>query len=70
MRVNTTDTSDIAQERLLVSVAEQLKVPLTQIARRAELGEARILPIDARAVHTEATAALALVDSYLLSLEL
>lgn len=70
MRANTTNPSDIAQERLLVSVAEQLKVPLTQIARRAELGESGVLAMDARAVRTEATAALALVDSYLLSLEL
>lgn len=58
------------QERLLVSIAEQLKVPLTQIARRAELAEADILPIDAQAVRTEATTALILVDSYLLGLEL
>lgn len=68
-RVQSTGT-DIAQERLLVSVAEQLKVPLTQIARRAELAESGVLPVDARAVRTEATAALALVDSYLLGLEL
>jgi len=69
MRAQSTGT-DIAQERLLVSVAEQLKVPLTQIARRAELAESGVLPVDSRAVRTEATAALALVDSYLLGLEL
>lgn len=57
---------------LLRSVAEQLKVPLTIIARQAELsqlaGKADVQEF--AAVHSQATAALSLVDSYLLGLEL
>jgi hypothetical protein len=57
---------------LLVSVAEQLKVPLAIIARHAELGsltgDASLL--DVATIATQADAALLLVDSYLLGLEL
>jgi len=57
---------------LLRSVAEQLKLPLTTIARQAELsqlvGDASV--VDARSIHTHAQAALTLVDSYLLGLQL
>jgi hypothetical protein len=57
---------------LLVSVAEQLKVPLTVIARHAELGRLSGDPglVDAAAIATQADAAMLLVDSYLLGLEL
>ena len=56
---------------LLVSVAEQLKVPLAVIARHAELGLTRAdAALDAGLVATQADAALLLVDSYLLGLEL
>lgn len=57
---------------LLLAIAEQLKVPLTIIARQAELGEMVGQPgvMQARMVHTQADAALQLVDSYLLGLEL
>ncbi len=57
---------------LLKSVAEQLKVPLSNIARQAELTSLGgvIEMSDAAAIHTQATAALALVDSYLFGLEL
>lgn len=57
---------------LLLSVAEQLKVPLNLIARHAELGQLtgqREL-VDAGIIRTQAEAALQLVDSYLLGLEL
>lgn len=59
-----------AHERLLRALAEQLKLPLLQIAREAELAAARR---DISALHTiEYTAdmALRLVDSYLLSVQL
>ena len=56
--------------QLLASVAEQLKSPLTNIARQAELVSAADQPGDWRAVHTQATVALALVESYLLGLQL
>ncbi len=57
---------------LLLSVAEQLKMPLTVIARQAELSQlARDASLlDASTVHTQATAALQLVDSYMLGLQL
>lgn len=57
---------------LLKSVAEQLKVPLTAIARHAELTALKgtLELADAQAIHTQATAALTLVDSYLFGLSL
>ena len=62
----------VQAESLLLSVAEHLKVPLTTIARQAELGQltGRVELTDAAAIRTQATAALTLVDSYLLGLEL
>jgi hypothetical protein len=58
--------------KLLRSVADQLKQPLTTIARQAELGELTSDPalVDLAAVRTHATAALTLVDCYLLGLQL
>lgn len=63
---------------LLVSVAEQLKVPLAIIARQAELstlsagaaGAGAAPALNAATIATQADAALMLVDSYLLGLEL
>lgn len=57
---------------LLVAVAEQLKVPLAIIARQAELGSLTGEPglVGAATIATQADAALLLVDSYLLGLEL
>lgn len=58
--------------QLLQSIAEQLKMPLTAIARQAELGEcgANISALDFRAVGEQANTALTLVDNYLLGLRL
>jgi len=57
---------------LLAAVAEQLKVPLTVIARQAELAQLTGQPqaADPGLVRTQAEAALQLVDSYLLGLQL
>lgn len=57
---------------LLRAVAEQLKVPLTIIARQAELSQlvGRAEVTDLAAMHSQAATALTLVDSYLLGLEL
>ena len=57
---------------LLLSVAEQLKVPLTTIARRAELGQltGQVELVDAALIRAQADAAIQLVDSYLLGLQL
>jgi hypothetical protein len=62
-----TDVND-----LLSSVAEQLKIPLTVITRQAELGQLAGDPslVDGAVIRTQAAAALQLVDSYLLGLEL
>lgn len=57
---------------LLRSVAEQLKMPLTTIARQAELGQLTgdVQLTDLAVIRTHAVAALTLVDSYLLGLQL
>jgi hypothetical protein len=56
---------------LLSAVAEQLKVPLTVISRQAELCELTgRLDDTPQLMRTQADAALQLVDSYLLGLEL
>ncbi len=57
---------------VLAAVAEQLKVPLTVIARQAELAHmaGRTQAADPLLVQTQADAALQLVDSYLLGLQL
>lgn len=65
-------TNSGAGAALLRSVAEQLKMPLTTIARQAELGQLTGQPdlTDLSAIRTHAAAALTLVDSYLLGLQL
>jgi len=65
-------TDGVKADSLLLSVAEHLKVPLTTIARQAELGQltGQVELTDAAAIRTQAAAALTLVDSYLLGLEL
>lgn len=62
----------VQADSLLLSVAEHLKIPLTVIARQAELGQlaGQVELTDAAVIRTQATAALTLVDSYLLGLEL
>jgi hypothetical protein len=60
-----------AQERLFVSLAEQMKLPLVQILRQAELGALTgdtATPLSQ--VRTNADVALKLVDGYLLSMRL
>ncbi len=59
-----------AQDRLLRALAEQLKVPLIQIARAAELG--KLTDTKNALGHIEYTAdmGLRLIDSYLLSVQL
>lgn len=58
-----------AQERLLRALAEQLKLPLLQIAREAELAGAQTDPNALRSISYTADMALRLVDSYLLSVQ-
>lgn len=68
----TGDEAAIFADRLLISVAEQLKLPLVQIAQQAELDAARgfALPDSLLRMQLSAEAALRLVDSYLLGLQL
>jgi K+-sensing histidine kinase KdpD len=60
------------QAGLLRSIAEQLKTPLSIIARQTELYElsGSRRPLDHTAIHVQATTALTLVESYLLGLQL
>ncbi len=62
----------VRADSLLLSVVEHLKVPLTTIARQAELGQltGQAELTDVAAIRTQALAALTLLDSYLLGLEL
>lgn len=58
-------------QRLLLGLAEQLKLPLLQIARRSELAQGRPAAADNfRDIQATAEAALRLVDSYLLGVHL
>lgn len=66
------EDDNLDRTNLLLSVAEQLKVPLSVIARHAELAQ---MPGDSgqtevQSIGVQADAALKLVDSYLLGLEL
>jgi hypothetical protein len=62
--------SNEEQERLLRALAEQLKLPLMQIAREAELAELTEQPRSFSSISYTADMALRLIDSYLLSVEL
>lgn len=58
------------QERLLRALAEQLKLPLMQIAREAELAQITKAPHSLKTITYTADMALRLIDSYLLSVQL
>jgi hypothetical protein len=62
------DTSVVSQQ-LLLGLAEQLKLPLLQIARRAELSSLG-QDVDIAAIQSTADAALRLIDSYVLGVRL
>lgn len=66
----TTAFGNDAQERLLRALAEQLKLPLLQIAREAELAHAAQDSSALGTISYTADMALRLVDSYLLSVQL
>ena len=56
-------------QQLLLGLAEQLKLPLLQIARRAELGLLN-QAVDIAAIQATADSALKLIDSYVLGVRL
>lgn len=60
----------VLSQHLLLSVTEQLKLPLLQIARQAELARMTGAPADAERIQTTADMALHLLDSYVLSVQL
>lgn len=72
MREVTEESPVAPADRLLLSIAEQLKLPLLQIARQAELGVTvgRLETMELLTMQQGAEAALKLVDSYLLGLQL
>src|SRR4051812_2507072 len=59
----------VISEQLLLGLAEQLKLPLLQIARRAELSTFG-QDVDLAAIQATADSALRLIDSYLLGVRL
>jgi hypothetical protein len=58
-------TASALSDQLLLAVAEQLKVPLLQIARTAELAELQNDTLALAEIQTTAGTALQLLDSYL-----
>ncbi|HUC88071.1 MAG TPA: hypothetical protein VMR95_02895 [Candidatus Binatia bacterium] len=64
--------TDSRSSLLLRSVAEELKLPLLQISRQAELQNlsAQTTPVDLKIIQISSQMAMTLVDSYLLGLEL
>lgn len=59
----------VISDQLLLSIAEQMKVPLLQISRQAELARLGLDP-GINQIQTLATNALYLIDAYSLSLQL
>lgn len=58
--------SSILSQQLLLTVAEELKLPLLQIARAAELGD----PTALKTIQSSADTALSLIDNYALAVRL
>jgi len=63
------NVSPILSQQLLLNVAEQLKLPLLQIARQAEYGRLTNQP-DLKTIQATADTALQLLDNYLLGVRL
>ena len=62
--------ASVLSQQLLLSLAEQLKLPLLQIARRAELGQLHATESNLSDIQTVADSALKLLDSYVLGVRL
>lgn len=60
----------VVSQQLLLSVAEELKTPLLQIARQAELASTKRSSKDLAQIQTTADMALRLVDNYVLGARL
>jgi len=68
-QVTQTNTATILSQQLLLSVTEQLKVPLLQIARQAELSQLNAQDAS-EIIQTTAESALRLIDNYVLGVRL
>src|SRR5665213_687837 len=66
MAQDQAEGTPILSQRLLLSVAEELKLPLLQIARQAELGD----KADLSTIQITANSALRLLDNYALGVRL
>ena len=64
------DTPPALSQNLLLSITEQLKLPLLSIARQAELAGMMPAGSDFAAIRTTAETALQLLDNYLLGVQL
>ena len=64
------DRNPALKQQLLLSVIEQLKLPLMNIARHAELSNLGDRPVDLDAIRVTADATLQLLDSYILGIQL
>jgi hypothetical protein len=60
----------VLSQRLLLSIAEELKLPFLQIARQAELGVLHPHELDISVIQATADSALKLLDSYVLAVQL
>ncbi|MBC7581737.1 HAMP domain-containing histidine kinase [Aeromicrobium sp.] len=63
--VRTDQSVSALSVQLLLAVAEQIKLPLLQIARTAELSQVRDTTADLDSIQTTADMAIKLLDSYL-----
>ncbi len=68
--VSTEANQQVLSQHLLLSVAEQIKLPLLQIARQAELAALSANPANLDRIQTTADMALHLLDSYVLGVRL
>jgi hypothetical protein len=63
------DSSSVLSQQLLMGVAEQIKLPLLQIARQAELGQLHG-QADLAQIQATADGALSLLDNYVLAVRM
>lgn len=68
--VSREQPASVLSQRLLLSLAEQLKVPLLQITRQAELDSLKHSPKTLPGIRVTADSALKLIDSYVLGVQL
>jgi hypothetical protein len=70
MKRHNSNVHPALKQQLLLSVVEQLKLPLMNIARYAELGSLKPKSVNLDAIRITADATLQLLDSYILGIQL